>query len=77
MRNIVLSIFLLTGLNACSVPLLGSLTSSGITGAATGKYQQSLANSAVDMLVHHNTGHTPSELLFMKLKGQKKPAPHS
>tara|TARA_Y100000748_G_scaffold267802_1_gene238970 strand:- start:1241 stop:1474 length:234 start_codon:yes stop_codon:yes gene_type:complete len=77
MKNFVLSIILLLGLNACSVPLVSSLTSSGITGATTGKYQQSLANSAFDMLVHHNTGHTPTELLLNKLKSKKKPAPHS
>tara|TARA_Y100000389_G_scaffold199722_1_gene238649 strand:+ start:541 stop:774 length:234 start_codon:yes stop_codon:yes gene_type:complete len=77
MKNIILCLTLLFGLTACNVPLLSSLTSSGITGATTGKYQQSLANTALDMMVHHKTGHTPTELLLKKLQTKKKPAPHS
>lgn len=73
MKNIVLSILLLTMLNACSVPLMGSLTSNGITGAATGNYHKSLGHSALDMMVHHKTGHTTSEHLFKKMKPQKEP----
>ena len=46
------------------------------SGASTGKYQQSLLKSGFDMLVHHETGHTPTELLIKKLQN-KKPAPHS
>jgi len=75
MKNIVLSISLLTMLNACSVPLLGSLTSNGLTGAATGKYQKSLGHSALDLMVHHKTGHTTGELFFKKIKPKKKPEP--
>tara|TARA_S200000501_G_C20244374_1_gene491552 strand:+ start:165 stop:398 length:234 start_codon:yes stop_codon:yes gene_type:complete len=77
MKNLVLAIFLFVGLSACNLPLVGNLTSTGITGASTGKYHQSLAKSGFDMLVHHNTGHTPTELLLKKLQNKKKPAPHS
>jgi hypothetical protein len=77
MKNFVLVIFVFVGLSACNLPLVGNLTSTGITGVSTGKYQQSLAKSGFDMLVHHNTGHTPAELLIKKLQNKKKPAPHS
>ena len=73
MKNIVLSILLLTMLNACSVPLMGSLTSNGITGAATGNYHKSLGHSALDMMVHHKTGHTTTELLIKKVNEEKEP----
>ena len=71
MKNIVLSLFLLTSMNACSLPLVSSLTSNGLTGAATGNYQKSLGSSALDMMVHHETGHTTSEHLLKNLKKKK------
>ena len=64
MKKILLSILLLTSLNACSVPLIGSLTSSGITGAVTGEYQRSLVSGGVDILVHKSTGKTPGQHLY-------------
>lgn len=73
MRYLILSMMLLTMLNACSLPLVGSLTSNGITGAATGNYNKSIGHSALDMMVHHKTGHTTTELLIKKVKEEKEP----
>ena len=68
MKNFVLSTILLISLNACSVPLVGSLTSSGISGAATGKYHQSFISGGLDIAVHHATGKTPGEHVIEKFK---------
>ena len=76
MKNLFLSMSLLVFLSACNVPLLSNLTSTGITGVSTGKYQQSLAKSAFDMMVHKETGYTPTELVIRHFQN-KKPAPHT
>jgi|TARA_B110000444_G_C18742497_1_gene548687 uncharacterized protein YceK len=73
MRNLVLAMTLLVLLNGCSLPLVGSLTSNGIAGAATGNYNKSIGHSALDMMVHHKTGHTTTELLIKKVKEEKEP----
>ncbi len=74
MKNFALAIMLPIMLNACTYPLMGSLTSNGITGAATGKYHKSLGHSALDLLVHKETGLTTSEHLFKKIKNQEEPS---
>ena len=76
MRTLLICLTCLFLVQGCSVPLISNFTSAGITGASTGKYQQSIAKSAFDMMVHKETGHTPTELLLKKLQ-TKKPAPHS
>ena len=73
MKNFALAMILFLLLNACTYPLMGSLTSNGITGAATGNYHKSLGHSALDMFVHHQTGHTTSEHIFNSLK-EKEPS---
>tara|TARA_Y100000817_G_C16412688_1_gene348264 strand:+ start:73 stop:306 length:234 start_codon:yes stop_codon:yes gene_type:complete len=73
MKHLILLMTLLTMLNACSLPLVGSLTSNGITGAATGNYNKSLGHSVLDMAVHHKTGHTTTEMLIKEFKKQKEP----
>ena len=57
-------------LNGCSLPLIGSLTSSTVTGIATGNYQQSLVTSAVDFGVHEATGKTPGQHLYASLSNK-------
>ena len=47
--------------SGCSVPLISSFTSSGVTGMATGKYQESLLRTGVDVIVHQSTGKTTNE----------------
>ena len=74
MRTLLICLSCLFFVQGCSMPLVGNLTSTGITGASTGKYQQSLAKSAFDMMVHHVTGHTPTEWVVKKLQN-KEPDP--
>ena len=70
MKKILFTILLLTSLNACSLPLVGSLTSSGITGAVTGEYQRSLVSGGVDILVHESTGKTPGQHLYAMIENK-------
>ena len=56
MKRIIGSLLIITFLNGCSLPLIGSFTSSGITGVATGNYQKSLISSAIDFSVYESTG---------------------
>ena len=74
MRTLLICLSCLFFVQGYSMPLVGNLTSTGITGASTGKYQQSLAKSAFDMMVHHETGHTPTEWVVKKLQN-KEPDP--
>ena len=74
MRTLMTFLTCLFLVQGCSMPLVGNLTSSGITGASTGKYQQSIAKSAFDMMVHHETGTTPTEWVVKKLQN-KQPDP--
>lgn len=74
MKTFLICLLCLFFAHGCSMPLVGNLTSTGITGASTGKYQQSLAKSAFDMMVHHETGHTPTEWVVKKLQN-KEPDP--
>ena len=70
MKKIVGALFIITYLNGCSFQLLGSLTSSGITGAATGNYQKSLVSSAIDFSVYEATGKTPGQHLYASLSNK-------
>ena len=58
-------------LQGCSLPLIGSIGTSSITGAATGNYQRSAISSAIDFGVHEATGKTPSQHLFDMNKTKK------
>ena len=64
MKRVVSALLIITFLNGCSLPLVGSLTSSGITGVATGNYQKSLVSSTIDLAVHKSTGKTPGQHLY-------------
>ena len=70
MKRVIGALLITTFLNGCSLPLLGSLTSSTITGLATGNYQQSLVTSAIDFGVHEATGKTPGEHLYASLSNK-------
>ena len=67
MKRIIGSLLIITFLNGCSLPLIGSFTSSGITGVATGNYQKSLISSAIDFGVYESTGKTPGQHLYASL----------
>ena len=70
MKRVVGALLIITFLNGCSLPLIGSLTSSTVTGIATGNYQQSLVTSAIDFGVHEATGKTPGEHLYASLSNK-------
>ena len=70
MRSIIGSLLIITFLNGCSLPLIGSFTSSGITGGATGNYQKSLISSAIDYSVYESTGKTPGQHLYASLSNK-------
>jgi len=70
MKRVVSALLIITFLNGCSLPLIGSLTSSTVTGIATGNYQQSLVTSAIDFGVHEATGKTPGEHLYASLSNK-------
>jgi len=64
MKKLISSLFLITFLNGCSLPLIGSLTTNSITGAVTGNYQRSLVSGGIDFAVHESTGKTPGQHLY-------------
>ena len=64
MNRIISSLLLITFLNGCSLPLIGSLTTNSITGLATGNHQRSLVSGSVDFLMHEATGKTPGQHLY-------------
>ena len=70
MKRVVGALLIITFLNGCSLPLIGSLTSSGITGVATGNYQKSLVSSTIDLAVHKSTGKTPGQHLYASLSNE-------
>ena len=70
MKRIIGALLVITFLNGCSLPLVGSLTSSGITGAATGNYQKSLVSSVIDFSVYESTGKTPGQHLYASLSNK-------
>ena len=70
MKRIVGALLVITFLNGCSLPLVGSITASSLTGLATGNYQHSLISSAIDVGVHEATGKTPGEHLYASLSNK-------
>ena len=70
MKRIIGALLIITFLNGCSLPLIGSLTSSTVTGIATGNYQQSLVTSVIDFGVYESTGKTPGEHLYASLSNK-------
>ena len=70
MKRIIGALLITTFLNGCSLPLIGSFTSSGITGVATGNYQKSLISSTIDFGVYEATGKTPGQHLYASLSNK-------
>jgi hypothetical protein len=73
MRRIVGALLVITFLNGCSLPLVGSVTTSSITGLATGNYQPSILSTAIDFGVHEQTGKTSFQHI-LEWKWPPKPA---
>jgi len=70
MKRVISALLITTFLNGCSLPLIGSFTSSGITGVATGNYQKSLVSSAIDFSIYESTGKTPGQHLYASLSNK-------
>ena len=70
MKRIISALLLITFLNGCSLPLVGSLTSSTVTGVATGNYQRSLVSGGLDLAVHKTTGKTPGQHLYAAVENK-------
>ena len=70
MKRFISAVLLVTFLNGCSLPLVGSLTSSTVTGVASGNYQRSLVSSGIDFAVHESTGKTPGQHLYAMAKNK-------
>ena len=70
MKRIIGALLVITFLNGCSLPLVGSITSSTVTGLVTGDIGQSIVSSAIDFGVHEATGRTPGEHLYASLSNK-------
>ena len=70
MKRFISAVLLVTFLNGCSLPLVGSLTSSTVTGVATGNYQRSLVSGSIDLAIHKSTGKTPSQHLYAAVENK-------
>ena len=73
MKRIVGALLVITFLNGCALPLVGSITTSSITSIATGNYQPGIISSAIQAGVHEQTGKTPLQHI-LELHFPKKPA---
>ena len=67
MKKISLLLGLLLSLNACAVPLIGSVIGNGGTILATGKFEQALIKQGFDVVLHTETGKTTSGHIFKML----------
>jgi hypothetical protein len=70
MRRIVGALLVITFLNGCSLPLVGSITSSTVTSLVTGDLGQGIVSTAIDFGVHEATGRTPGEHLYASLSNK-------
>lgn len=70
MKNVVviLSMLMLTN---CSLPLVGSLGGSAVTGVVSGNASHSLASATVDIITYEQTGKTTKQHLLTALKDEK------
>ena len=74
MKNL-LAIISLVALTNCSLPLVGSVGTSTVTGAVTGKYTHSAATTLVDIAVYEKTGKTTKQHFFSSMFEQEKETP--
>ena len=64
MYKAIITLVALVLLQSCSLPLIGSISTSTVTGVTTGNYQRSAISSAIDFGVHEATGKTPTQHLL-------------
>lgn len=72
MKKILLSILLLTSLNGCAVPLVGSVIGNGGTIIATGKIEQAIIKQGFDLALHSETGKTTTGYMFELIQPEDK-----
>ena len=76
MKNL-LAIISLVVLTNCSLPLVGSVGTSSVTGVVTGKYTHSAATTVVDIATYEKTGKTAKQHLYSKIFEKEKDTPKS
>ena len=74
MKNL-LAIISLVALTNCSLPLLGSVGTSSVTGVVTGKYTHSAATTVIDIATYEKTGKTTKQHLYSKIFQKEKETP--
>ena len=74
MKNL-LAIISLVALTNCSLPLVGSVGTSSVTGVVTGKYTQSAATTVIDIVTYEKTGKTTKQHLYSKIFQKEKETP--
>lgn len=76
MKNL-LAIISLVALTNCSLPLVGSVGTSSVTGVVTGKYTHSAATTVIDIATYEKTGKTTKQHLYSKIFQKEKETPRS
>ena len=76
MKNI-LAIISLVVLTNCSLPLVGSVGTSSVTGVVTGKYTHSAATTVIDIATYEKTGKTTKQHLYSKIFEKEQDTPKS
>ena len=71
----LLAIISLVALTNCSLPLVGSVGTSTVTGAVTGKYTHSAATTMVAIAVYEKTGKTTKQHFFSSIFDKEKETP--
>ncbi len=74
MKNL-LAIISLVVLTNCSLPLVGSVGTSSVTGVVTGKYTHSAATTVIDIATYEKTGKTTKQHLYSKIFQKEKETP--
>ena len=74
MKNL-LAIISLVALTNCSLPLIGSVGTSSVTGVVTGKYTHSAATTVIDIATYEKTGKTTKQHLYSKIFQKEKETP--
>tara|TARA_B100000073_G_C23421150_1_gene447285 strand:+ start:83 stop:358 length:276 start_codon:yes stop_codon:yes gene_type:complete len=58
-------------LTNCSLPLVGSLSGSAVTGVVSGKASHSIASATVDIISYEHTGKTTKQHLLSAVTDKK------
>ena len=74
MKNL-LAIISLVAFTNCSLPLIGSVGTSSVTGVVTGKYTHSAATTVIDIATYEKTGKTTKQHLYSKIFQKEKETP--